>query len=274
MILLILILLGVCFGSFINALVWRMYKQQGIRTRKQRAEYSIAHGRSMCPHCRHVLAPQDLVPIVSWVLLRGRCRYCRKSIPDTPLPELLLPILFVVSLWVLWPSIGDTENILKFCFWLTYLVLFVALGLYDFRWQLLPNRLVAVLGGLIGLQLLTQAIFFGLSLNELVMHILAAATGGGIFWLLFQLSDGKWIGGGDVKLGFALGAILGTPILALLYIFIASCLGVVAALPGLLTRRTAIAAKLPFGPFLLSGAFITYLFGSDLVGWYLGLVGL
>jgi prepilin signal peptidase PulO-like enzyme (type II secretory pathway) len=96
---------------------------------------------------------------------------------------------------------------------------------------------------------------------------------GGIFWCLFQYSDGKWIGGGDVKLGFLIGAILASPILSVLYIFIASLIGTLVSLPLMITGRAKKTSHLPFGPFLLMSTFIVYLFGLSIVEWYKALVG-
>src|SRR4051812_9838145 len=97
--------LGLILGSFTNALVWRLHEQQK-ETKKQKAknkkELSILHGRSMCTHCHHKLAWQDLVPLFSWLWLRGRCRYCHQKIDDNPLVEALLGLVFIIS-YIYWP---------------------------------------------------------------------------------------------------------------------------------------------------------------------------
>src|SRR3712207_2755294 len=90
---------GLCLGSFVNALVWRIHEQDILREKerlssadKQRLEkLSISKGRSMCMHCGHELAAKDLVPVFSWLYLRGKCRYCKHVIPDSPVAELLVP---------------------------------------------------------------------------------------------------------------------------------------------------------------------------------------
>jgi prepilin signal peptidase PulO-like enzyme (type II secretory pathway) len=93
-------------------------------------------------------------------------------------------------------------------------------------------------------------------------------VGGGIFYLLFQLSAGKWIGGGDVKLGALLGILVGGPVQSLLLIFVASALGSVISVPLLITGKAKRGTKLPFGPFLIVAAIIVRLFGVSLVAWY------
>src|SRR4051812_7602742 len=99
----ILVVLGLCFGSFVNALVWRIHEQaeQGSKKKPNKSyidKLSIRKGRSMCPHCRHELKALDLLPVVSWLALRGKCRYCGKPISvQYPLVELLTACLFVTS---------------------------------------------------------------------------------------------------------------------------------------------------------------------------------
>lgn len=266
-------LLGLSFGSFINALIWRIHKQESLETKSLKAKYSITRGRSMCMHCKHVLEPRDLIPVFSWLILQGKCRYCQASIPDNPISELLTPVLFIFS-YVFWPLGFNTEGKVLFGFWLVYLVGFIALALYDLRWYILPNRIVFPLMYAATLQILIQLVFFELSSKDLGMIVLSIAVGGGIFYLLFQISRGKWIGGGDVKLGFLIGAILASPSLSILYIFIAALIGTFVSLPLLLTGKAKRSTQLPFGPFLLLSAFIVFLFGNSLVNWYVSVLGM
>jgi leader peptidase (prepilin peptidase)/N-methyltransferase len=86
-----------CLGSFVNALIWRLHTQEGLKSKKERTKYSITKGRSMCMHCKHTLSTIDLIPVFSWIYLRGKCRYCGYTIPDNPISELLTPTLFVIS---------------------------------------------------------------------------------------------------------------------------------------------------------------------------------
>ena len=95
----IFFVLGVCFGSFVNALVWRIHEQS--KPKKKRAasdkELSVVSGRSMCPNCKHTLSTKDLLPVISWLTLGGKCRYCSKPISwQYPSVEMLTALLFVV----------------------------------------------------------------------------------------------------------------------------------------------------------------------------------
>ncbi len=257
MIIAILAVVGLCLGSFVNALVWRLHEGM-----------SVAHGRSMCPHCRHVLAAKDLVPILSWLSLGGKCRYCGQPISaQYPLVELSTAVLFVAS-YVWWPAAFGTAQTAIFILWLALLTGLMALLVYDIRWFMLPNRLIYPLAAIAGGQaLITIAAAVNPS-TALLNIMLAVIIGGGIFYLLFQASKGKWIGGGDVKLGWLLGLIVGTPARAVLFIFFGSVLGSLVSLPLLAGGRLKRTSIIPFGPFLIAGAIITVLFSSDLLHWY------
>src|SRR5882762_114793 len=107
MIIVVLAILGLCFGSFVNAAVWRIYAQEQVKSKKLQVKkstnLSIVNGRSVCPHCEHELAAKDLMPVFSWLSLGGKCRYCKKPISrQYPLVELLTAVLFVFS-YLYWP---------------------------------------------------------------------------------------------------------------------------------------------------------------------------
>lgn len=254
--------LGLIFGSFINAFVWRFHEGR-----------DWVSERSECPHCHHVLAARDLVPVLSYLLLKGKCRYCRRQIPDKPWPEIALPILFVGS-YLLWPLAMHGAGLATFVFWLIFLVAFLALTMYDLKWYLLPNKIVYPLIGLAVLQLLVVNIFFHGSWHDVAMATGGAVTLSGIFYLLFWLSDGAWIGGGDVKLAIVLGLLAGTPLRSVLLLFLASLVGTMASVPVILRNKTMRHLKVPFGPFLIAGIILVQLFASAILGWYGGFYGI
>ena len=278
MIYLVLIVVGLSLGSFVNALVWRIRKQTELVTRKKkptRAEQdrlSITKGRSMCMHCGHELAAKDLVPVISWVLLGGKCRYCRKPIDDTPVAELLVPALMVLS-YVAWPygALTGPIEIALFTVWVLILICFVALALYDAKWFILPDRIVLPVTVL-------AIVFAGIravdsnDMTGFLWALLGAITLGGIFWLMSTVSRGTWIGWGDVKLGVSLGLIAGTPLMALLVLFIASVTGSVLTLPQTLRGGKGLRTSLPFGPHLIAATIIVFLYGSGLFAWYFSLL--
>jgi leader peptidase (prepilin peptidase)/N-methyltransferase len=265
----ILFFLGLCLGSFVNALVWRLHEQSKLKKAdsKTRPDLSILKGRSMCPDCGHKLAAVDLVPLISWLSLSGKCRYCRKPISwQYPLVELLTALLFTLS-YIAWPNGFDSLGVFQFVCWLIFLVGFVSLAIYDLKWMLLPNKLVFGLGVLA----VVQGVVVALSKHD-GQIILASLWGlivlGGLFYVLFQVSGGKWIGGGDVKLGFMLGVLVGGPAAGLLLLFLASFTGTAVTTPLLITGKAKRSTRIPFGPFLLAAAILTQLFGVALLNWY------
>ncbi len=266
-ILVALVVLGLCFGSFVNALAWRIHQQA---TKPKNRKLSILNGRSMCPNCRHVLAAKDLVPVISWLTLRGRCRYCAKPISaQYPVVELALALVFIGS-YIFWPNtVHQNGQWLLLGTWLAASVGLLALLIYDFKWMLLPSRilyptfLVAFLGQLVYL--------VGYENNKWQAVLnwgLSVLVASGIFWLLFMVSKGRWIGYGDVRLGLITGTLLQTPGKSFLMIFIASVLGTIAALPLIAGGKKHLSAKIPYGPFLISATFICLLFGDSLINWY------
>lgn len=270
MIYVILVVLGLCFGSFVNALTWRLRQQEQASTQssKVREQYSILRGRSMCVHCHHILGFWDLVPVLSWLALRGKCRYCHKPVSfQYPLVEMVTAALFVGS-YAFWPVTIAGVQVVVFGLWLAEVIGLMALLVYDIRWMLLPNRLVFPLSGIAVLQALLVIVTAPRPLHALLAYIGAVIVGGGIFYVLFQVSNGKWIGGGDVKLGVLLGLLVGSFEKGLLFIFLAAVLGTLASLPLLATGRLKRTSVIPFGPFLIVGGFIAVVFGDSIIHWY------
>lgn len=267
----ILFFLGLCFGSFVNALDWRVHKQQGKGQRAKGKDLSILKGRSMCPHCGHQLSVADLVPVFSWLLLGGRCRYCKKPIPDSPLVELAAGVIFALS-YIYWPYNLEGGQLVLFVTWLSTSVGLLALAVYDLRWMLLPSK---ILYPVFFIAFAGQLVYFiGFEANKphaLVSWILSVLVASGIFLLLFLASQGKWIGYGDVRLGLITGTLLRSPAKSFLMIFLASALGALVALPLIAAGKQKLSSRVPFGPFLILATFICVLWGSSLINWYKGL---
>lgn len=265
MVILILFLLGLCLGSFVNAFVWRFHEQS--KSKKPKKDLSILHGRSMCVHCKHQLAVIDLIPLFSWLGRRGKCRYCKKPISwQYPVVELLTALIFALS-FVVWPFGFELAGMVQFGFWLITLIFFMILAVYDLKWMLLPNKIVYPLIGFSLVSVVVQAIIQG-SWNVLFGAFWGVLCLFGLFWFLFQLSNGKWIGGGDVKLAAALGIIVGGAVEALLVIFLASMMGMLVSIPLMARGKKTMSSKVPFGPFLLAATIAVVLFGGRMINWY------
>jgi prepilin signal peptidase PulO-like enzyme (type II secretory pathway) len=264
--------LGLAFGSFVNALVWRLHEQTHHTKSKSKTKrnLSIVSGRSICPNCRHILGWKDLVPVFSWAWLRGRCRYCKKSISwQYPVVELLEAVIFVGS-YLFWPGgLHSAGQWVLLITWLGCSVGLMALAVYDAIWMLLPNKIIyptfflAAAG-----RMVYVAGFEPHKAHAAIMWILSVAVSSGIFWVLFMVSKGKWIGFGDIRLGLITGTILAHPSSSFLMILIASVLGTLFALPELLMHKRTLLSKLPYGPFLITATFLTLLFGDKILDWY------
>lgn len=244
----IIFLFGAAVGSFLNVVIHRL----------QRGE-SFIRGRSHCPHCRHTLAWHDLLPVISFFILGRRCRHCQAKISwQYPLVELVLGLLFAFGLWAVdgfWPLLV----------YFTAAFFFVALWVSDATTYLIPDKLslpaivvVFVLNWLSGVRPTSL--------------LLGAVLGGLWFLLQFVFSRGRWVGGGDVRLGILIGSLLGYPLvfvgLALAYIG-----GSLVAIALLLSGRRRLGSRLPFATMLLPSALAGWLWGAELWQWYLGVLG-
>lgn len=280
---LFLFVVGALFGSFAAAQVWRLRANQlrlderegeKISAKEKKSVEKLKEGnalqdRSVCLHCGHQLSWYDLMPIFSWLQLRGRCRYCHKKIGFTePLIELGLAIFFVTS-YVFWPyPLHSTIEIVRLILWLSAGVALAILFLYDLKWYLLPDKIVFPLIGIgvvnSGLVVLQQ----GLTLGAFMSVIYACLALSGLYYLLYVLSRHQWVGFGDIKLGLALALLLADWRLALLTLFLANLLGTVIVLPLLLLKKIKRQTHVPFGPLLIVGWFLAGIFGVRIIDWY------
>jgi leader peptidase (prepilin peptidase)/N-methyltransferase len=177
--------------------------------------------------------------------------------------------VFVCSyLW--WPAdLSGAGDRVLFITWLATSVGLLALLVYDALFMLLPNRIlyptfyIAAAGRLIYL-----VGFEPHKAHEALAWVLSIAVASGIFWLLFVLSQGKWIGYGDVRLGLITGTILADPAKSFMMIILGSLLGTVFILPALLLGKKNLASRLPYGPFLITAAMIILLYGDKILDWY------
>lgn len=240
------LLFGLVFGSFGNAWAWRIVHRE-----------SISHGRSHCPTCGHTLAARDLVPLFSWLFLRGKCRYCKAPIsPRYPLVELLCAAVFCSAL-LRW---GVSLSLLRFL--LLGFFLLVA-SLVDWDSMELPDRLLLAAAAASLLRLVEDP-------GNWKSMLAGAVLVPGLLLLLVLLMDRllkkETMGGGDVKLLAVLGLHLG-PAAAVLLLILACVLGLLFALLG----KTGRGRPFPFGPMLALSGWLVMLFGSPLINWYFSL---
>ena len=246
---------GAIIGSFLNAVIWRL-----------RTGESFIGGRSYCPHCRHELASLDLVPIISYALLGGRCRYCRKGIsPVYPLVEAATGLYFLAAAGTVLPAAASRPEALAWLllYWYVGAVL-VIVFVYDLRYMLIPHRVVLSAAALAFIANLALGVGFW-------SLVFGCALVAGFFYLQLVLSKGKWIGGGDVYLGLLMGAALGWPS-AVTALFLAYVSGAVFGSVLMLAKNKSWRSQLPFGTFLTVATAVALLWGDRILAWYLGLI--
>jgi len=280
----LLAILGLMFGSFAGAQVWRLRARQLIEDTREgepvdTKEYdallpltknTLSSDRSQCLHCAETLAWFDLVPLISWLSTNGTCRYCKKSIGKfEPLMELGTASAFLVS-YILWPlPLDGTKGVMLFILWLVALVLLAILFAYDFKWFLLPD---SIMFPLIGLGIIFSVLRIAGSEN-ILFALLSLGSAilvlSGLYYLLWLFSQGQWVGFGDVKLGLALALFIGEWQIALLALFLANLIGTLVVVPGMLLGKIGRKAHVPFGPLLIAGMFTAMLIGERLLSLYL-----
>lgn len=267
-----IVLLGLAFGSFTNALAWRVYEQNRKTNKKSKGDLSVTRGRSMCVHCNHTLSSLDLIPVFSWFWLKGRCRYCKKPISwHYPLVELLF-MFALLFLYLLWPVVVSGWQWVLFALWLPMLVCGFALAIIDIQHQLLPNRLMYPLGVLS----LSYALLSALIQNDI--HVLVSSAIGSLalfafFYSIYQISKGRWIGGGDVRLVAVIGLLLGWQ-KGLLSILVASYLAVAVIFVLIILRKYHKKMLIAFGPFLFLATYLVFLYGDIAIDYYRSITGL
>jgi leader peptidase (prepilin peptidase)/N-methyltransferase len=240
-----LFVLGVVVGSFVGVVAHRVPRGETIVT-----------GRSRCDSCGETIAGYDNVPIVSWIVLRGRCRHCGERIPATyPLVELALGVLFALT----YLALGDDPA--ELALGLVLVSVLAAITITDLERTIIPNAIL-IAGAAICL-----AIAIPTDPEGLPERLIAALAAGGVL-LLVALAYPRGMGMGDVKLAALLGLFLGRAVVPALLVGFA-----VGALYGLalIARHGAGARKraVPFGPFLALGGVVGLLAGDEIVDWYL-----
>ena len=250
MVVTVIFVFGLIIGSFLNALIYRLSVAD-----------SVFRGRSYCPDCKHVLASRDLVPVVSYIALRSRCRYCKKKISiQYPAVELATAISFLL-IYLRFIGGGSQHALLMIGAYMLYTCFLIVIFVYDLRYYLILDVVTL------------PAIVIGFALNMLlgvswVSMLMGAIVAGGFFALQFFFSRGKWIGGGDIRLGALMGVLTPWPYI-LVALFIAYLSGSIIGMGLMMSRMKHLESKLPFGTFLTVATFITMLWGPQLLQWYL-----
>lgn len=271
-------LFGLAIGSFINALEYRIEEKKSIS------------GRSFCPHCKHQLAWYDLVPIFSFIFLRGECRYCKKKISwQYPIVELLTGTAFVAMAWrlleipafagmtrdfIVGGSVTNRELLfgiipLLCLFFISFCLILVALHDQKTSYVLSGYVYAAIAATTVYLMIIypgaweLQRVWFYI-LPNIISAVIAALP----FALLYLFSKGEWMGAGDIEIAVLLGFLLGWPnfLVALYFAFIVGSLwGIVKVY---MLKNAKLKSEIPFAPFLIAGIVFAFIFAEQLVSLY------
>lgn len=237
-------LIGLVCGSFLNVCIWRIPRHQ-----------SIIFPASHCPHCGKPLAAWDLLPVLSFLFLHGRCRFCAADISwRYPMVEFLTGLIFLAAYQIIgWNRMLPAD--------LFFIALLIAVSCIDMDSLRIPNSLIlaGLLGGSIILSLLDR--------NRLGQGLWGFLAGGGLL-LTFALCSKGGLGLGDVKLGMVIGLFLGRP-LTILAIFLAAILASLVGIALILCRQKSRRDAIAFGPFLSLGGIIALFWGDRLTNLYL-----
>lgn len=258
-------LTGLCVGSFLNVLIFRLDKPgsesssaksaQPSRTSTTRKKAGILTGRSECPKCDKQLKWYDLFPVASYISLSGKCRYCKTSISIVyPLVELLTAFSFFAFYL---SFINHPLSLTMALFYLLIISVFIAVIFFDYLYFLIPDKII--------LPLIVITILFNYFLRqpEFVTLLLSALFLGGIFAIIHIASRGEWLGLGDAKLLFLIGLVLGHPLgfLSMVFsIWLAALVGIGLMISGKANRKTA----LPFGSFLAGISILIIIFQNEI----------
>lgn len=244
-------LFGLLIGSFLNVVVWRLPRGE-----------SLSHPGSHCPVCDHPIRPYDNIPVVSWLVLRGRCRDCGTRISVRyPLVELATGVLFGLTAW--WVGFSA---LLPFALW--FMAACIALFLIDLEVHRLPNSLTLPTYGVVLAGFALTA-----ALDDQWPSFLRALIGGLALALIYALLAAffpRGMGWGDAKLALSLGTVMAWSSWGVLIVggFGAFVLGAIVGVAAMVVGKAGRKSALPFGPFMIVAALLALGWGQQVADWY------
>lgn len=267
MIFIIFLLFGLLIGSFLNVLVYRL-----------RAAEELFWDRSKCPHCQHLIRWYDNIPVISFMLLKFRCRDCRRKISwQYPLVEIFTGLVFaLIGQYFFDPA--DSRTWMTTAYYLIITGALITISVYDWLYLEIPGEVLwsgialAVAYGLYS----DWATWFNFGMQgdiwktTVYPSVLAAFLAFLFFFSLSVISREKWMGMGDAYLAILLGLIIGWPKI-LLALFLAFFIGAVWGTGLVIMGKKKIKSQLPFAPFMVFGTLVALFFYAPIVDWYLSL---
>jgi prepilin signal peptidase PulO-like enzyme (type II secretory pathway) len=272
LILIYVFIFGLIIGSFLNCLIWRLHSKIPLTPFVKGGN---KRNRSYCPKCGKQISWYDNIPLLSFIMLRGKCRRCGKSISwQYPIVEFATGLLFVMAFvnnfsaqggpaWG-WQFLNITPDVMLLILRSWFMIsVMIVIFIYDLRWYEILDKVT--LPACLVVLILNLAIGFNLW-NLLISGII----GGSFFLVQFLISNGKWIGGGDIRLGLLMGLSLGWPAV-LMAIFIAYFIGSIVGIGLILAGKKQWGSEVPLGVFLAVGSVISLFWYEPILNWYLNI---
>lgn len=252
---------GLCIGSFLNVVLFRKSPDS------QKRQLS---GRSFCPNCKKTLAWHELIPLLSFFILKKRCLKCKKPISwQYPFVEFFTGVLFVAVSKYAFDIYGLKASCLIIILLLCIIVsFFILLFVYDLKYLVLPNSFLYLSLFFVLFYKVFLFVLNNFDFKVMLGSLGAALIAGGFFAFLVFISNEQWMGIGDIFLGIIIGILSGWPnvLVSLFFAFVSG--GVIGVLL-VLSKQKAMKSRVPFGPFLLAGALFGMFFGDKIIRWYL-----
>lgn len=241
---------GLAVGSFLNCIIYRLYHHQSL------------FGRSVCPKCGHQIAWYDNIPLLSFIILRGRCRYCHQKISwQYPLVELITGILFVAAFFYRGCYLSISNNLLILLRDWLIIFAFIFIFVYDLRYLLVENAIIIPAAIIVFILNLILKV-------PLTKLLLAIGVSVSFFGIQYLITKGEGIGLGDLSIGLLMGASLSWPNI-LVGIIVAYIVGAVVGLLLVLSRKKKWESRIALGPFLAVGTIIALFYGQKIINFYL-----
>ena len=266
---LVVFIFGLVIGSFLNVVIFRLDTEE-----------KIVNSRSKCLACGHPLSWYDMFPVFSFLSLGGKCRYCGKKISwQYPLVEAATGIGFVAFFAKFFGTFDmltlDAEGVFSALGVLGFLSLIyvfaamVVMFVFDLRHYIIPDSVIYPAIAVASAWKLAEMLIPGgrLCLASLIPIFFPALLAAGLFYALILITKGEGMGGGDVKLGFLMGMVLGYPNI-LLALFVGFISGAVVGVPLVVGKKKNMKSMVPFGPFLIFGFLVSYFYGTSIIDWY------
>ena len=252
----VVFLFGLTIGSFLNCVIFRLETKE-----------SFLKGRSRCLYCKHILSWKDLIPVFSFLVLKGKCRYCGKKISfQYPLVEFFTAILFTFIFFIY-----RAQIFIDLLFYWILTCFLIVIFVYDLKHYLIPDQVIHPAIFLTLLYQFFKVWNFG--------HWNLSGIWNGVFGILpslffltvISISRETWMGWGDFKLSILMGLFLGWPKI-LVALFFAFFSGAIVGLILIFLKLKTMKSQIPFAPFLVSGMFLAMFFGEKIIDWYLKLI--